>query len=56
MKKIAVTGPTGAIGIALIQYCISRDIEVYAFCRKNSTRIDNIPKSPLVHIVYCDLK
>lgn len=56
MKKIAMTGPTGAIGIALIQCCISKDIEVYAFCRKNSKRISNIPQNPLVHIVYCDLQ
>lgn len=55
MKKIAITGPTGAIGIALINECITQGIEVYALCRKNSKRVNNIPDSELVHIVECDL-
>ena len=55
MKKIAITGPTGAIGIALINECITQGIEVYALCRKNSKRVHNIPHSELVHIVECDL-
>ena len=39
MKKITITGPTGAIGIALINECITQGIEVYALCRKNSKRV-----------------
>ena len=42
MKKIAITGPTGAIGVALVNECITQGIEVYALCRKNSKRIHNI--------------
>lgn len=34
MKKIAITGPTGAIGVALVNECITQGIEVYALCRK----------------------
>ncbi len=56
MKKIVMTGPTGAIGVALIEQCINENIEVYALCRKDSRRISNIPQSPLVHIIFCDLK
>lgn len=56
MKKIVVTGPTGAIGVALIEQCINENIEVYALCRKDSRRISNIPQSPLVHIIFCDLQ
>ena len=56
MKKIVMTGPTGAIGVALIEQCINENIEVYALCRKNSRRISNIPQSPLVHIIFCDLQ
>lgn len=56
MKKIVMTGPTGAIGVALIEQCINENIEVYALCRKDSRRISNIPQSPLVHIIFCDLQ
>ena len=56
MKKIVMTGHTGAIGVALIEQCINENIEVYALCRKNSRRISNIPQSPLVHIIFCDLQ
>ena len=55
MKRVAITGPTGAIGIALINECIAQGIEVYALCRKNSKRINRIPQDELVHIVECDL-
>ena len=51
-----MTGPTGAIGVALIEQCINENIEVYALCRKDSRRISNIPQSPLVHIIFCDLQ
>ena len=55
MKRVVITGPTGAIGIALISECMKQGIEVYALCRKGSERIGRIPKSELVHIVECDL-
>ena len=56
MKRAVITGPTGAIGTALIAELISHGIEVEAVVRPDSRRTDNIPKSPLVHIVPCDLK
>ncbi len=56
MKRIAVSGPTGAIGIALINKCIEEGVEVYAFVRPDSKRRDNIPKNPLVKICDYDLK
>jgi nucleoside-diphosphate-sugar epimerase len=36
MKRVIITGPTGAIGIALIQHLIDNKVEVYAVCRKGS--------------------
>lgn len=54
-KKAIITGPTGAVGVALINELISRKIEVYAICRVNSKRISNIPSSPLVHIIECNM-
>lgn len=55
MRRIVLTGPTGSIGIALIQRCIKENVEVYAICRRSSRRIGNIPKDPKVHIVECNL-
>lgn len=56
IKRIVLTGPTGVLGLAIIRYMIQIGVEVYAICRPNSKRICNIPKSPLVHIIECDMK
>ena len=55
MKRVIITGPTGAIGIALIQTLIANGIEVLAVVRRGSNRIENIPISELVEIVELDL-
>lgn len=55
MKRIVVTGPTGAIGTALIRECIAKDIEVYAIVRPHSARAARIPEDAHVHLVECDL-
>lgn len=56
MERVVITGPTGAIGIAMIRECIRQGREVVAICHKNSGRISYIPTSPLVTIVECDLQ
>ncbi len=56
MYRVVITGPTGAIGIALIENLIKRDISVVAVCHCNSKRINRIPKSDRVSIVECDLE
>lgn len=53
--KVVITGPTGAIGIALIQKCIEAQISVLAICHKGSKRIANIPDSPYVTVLESDL-
>ncbi len=53
--RVIVSGPTGAIGHALIENCISNGFEVLAICRKNSSRINTIPKDNLVKILELDL-
>lgn len=53
--KIVITGPTGAIGHAIIEECIALNHEVLAVCRRNSARIGTIPVSPPVRIVEADL-
>ncbi len=55
MKKIIITGPTCAIGHALIDECIKNNVEIYAITHPNSNRIDNIIKHDLVHIIKVDI-
>ena len=50
-----MTGPTGAIGVALIQTLVNNNVEVLAVVRKGSKRICNIPQSEYVRIVEFDL-
>lgn len=52
--RIAITGPTGAIGSALIDAAIGAGNEVVAIVRPDSDRINNI-SSKKVTIVKCDL-
>ncbi|MCM1233105.1 MAG: NAD(P)-dependent oxidoreductase [Ruminococcus flavefaciens] len=55
MKRVVITGPTGAIGMALIQKCIEAGTEVAAVCHRGSTRIARIPASDKVTVVECSL-
>lgn len=55
MKRVIITGPTGAIGMALIQKCIEMGMEVTAVCRRGSARIARIPVSDRVKVVECSL-
>lgn len=42
--------------MALIGECVKNDIEVYAFCRGNSLRRQQIPVHPAIHVVSCRLE
>lgn len=55
MKKVIITGPTGAIGIALIEKFIQQKVNVLAVCRKGSKRINRIPVSKYVKVLECNL-
>lgn len=55
MKRILIDGPTGVIGMSLIEYCIENEIQVTALCHKNSKRTVLIPQHPLVSVVEADL-
>ena len=55
MTGAVISGPTGAIGMALIEKCIRENTRVLAICHKGSARIKNIPQSPLVQVVEADL-
>lgn len=56
IKKVLITGPTGAVGMALIEECISRNIKVYAVCRPNSAHRRFIPSHPLITVVECGVE
>ena len=55
MKKAVITGPTGAVGVALIEELLAHHVEVTAVCRPASGRMGQIPRHPLVQVVQCDL-
>lgn len=55
MKKVIITGGTGAIGIAFIKKCIQSQTEIFVLCHKNSKRIENIPRHPLVKVIEMNL-
>ena len=55
MKRVIVSGATGAIGTALIRELIANDIAVLVLAREGSARNRNIPRHPLVTVRYCAL-
>ena len=55
MKRVVITGPTGAIGMALITQCIREGWEVLAVCHRGSARISSIPVHPRVKILETEL-
>ena len=55
MENVVMTGPTGAIGTALIEKLIAEGVQVFAICRPNSKRIKNLPRNPLLNILECDI-
>lgn len=55
MKKILLTGATGMIGSAIVREAINQNYEITCLVRKASSRIKNIPDSPKVKIVDCNI-
>lgn len=55
MKRVIITGPTGAIGMALIEYLNSLNIQVIAVIRGDSSRKEQIQKSDNILVVECAL-
>lgn len=47
-KRVAFTGVTGAVGMALLDTCIRKGYEVLAVCRRGSKRNSRIPDRPEV--------
>lgn len=55
IRRIVMTGPTGAIGMAIIQKCIEAKIELILITRADSPRNVNIPKSEHITIIHADI-
>lgn len=55
MKRAVVTGCTSFLGIALIRYMESMDIEVYAVARPGSSRLGAVPASRSIHLIQSEL-
>lgn len=55
MKRVIITGPTGAIGMALIEYLSERNIEIIAVLRNDSKREKQIVESENIVKVNCSL-
>ena len=53
--RVVITGPTGAIGHALIEKCINSGDEVLAVCRKGSSRINTLPNDSKVSVLELSL-
>ncbi len=55
-KRSVVTGPTGGVGVNLINELAAHGVAVYAVHRPDSPRTGNIPAHPLVTAVPCALE
>ena len=53
--RAVITGATGAVGMALINELLSRDISVTVLCRASSERSKNIPDDARVQKIDCPL-
>ena len=55
IEKAIVTGPTGAIGIALSKLIADQGIRVYAIVRPGSDRAKRLKKINGIIIIECDI-
>jgi nucleoside-diphosphate-sugar epimerase len=55
MRKIVITGATGMIGSAAARCAVERGFDVLCVIRKDSGRLDNLPKSERLKTVYADI-
>ena len=55
INSVIVTGATGMIGSAVLRECVRRGIRAAAVVRKGSNRLGNIPESPLIRVIECDI-
>ncbi len=55
LRRAVITGPTGCVGNALIRLLLQQGIETSAIIRPGSPRAAELPCSPLLRVVECDV-
>lgn len=55
IRTAIVTGPTGAIGLALVSFLAQKQIETYAVCHYESKRNEILPENKYIHKICCNL-
>lgn len=55
LRRVVITGPTGAIGKALCEELVKENVKVYAICRPGSHRAAMLPEHPLIQPIFCDI-
>jgi len=55
MNKIVITGATGMIGSAIARRALEQNMDILCIIRKDTSRLDNLPKSEQLKIVYSDI-
>lgn len=55
LQSAVITGPTGAVGLALCRELLHRGWQVYAVCRPGSARAGRLPQHPNLHKIDCDM-
>lgn len=55
IKRIIVTGATGAVGSAVVRRAIAKGIEVTCIVHRGSTRLDNLPQNNKINVVEFNL-
>jgi nucleoside-diphosphate-sugar epimerase len=55
VRKIAITGATGMIGAALARRTLEQDADVLCIVRKDTNRLDSLPESERLNVVYADI-
>lgn len=54
--RVVITGATSMIGVAIIKECLINDDQILAIVRKNSNKLERIPKSKNITYIYADLR
>lgn len=56
MKRVIMTGATGAVGMALVEELLRNQIEVLVICREDSVRNEQLPEHPLLRKCFCSME
>jgi UDP-glucose 4-epimerase len=55
LNRIVITGATGIIGSAIARCAVERGMDVLCIVRRGTGRLDNLPKSERMTVIYADI-